>query len=103
MLIVAQKRSSAEEQNEPLPLTSQVDFIARNHISLQQHHCFCGHGEKTQQPGRGGERREEGRGVTDEENGFGGRLAIDLLQVLGLEGDHANEAVDHHQVGEDHQ
>lgn len=44
-----------------------------------------------------------GRGVTDEENGFGGGLAVDLLQVLGLEGDHANEAVDHHQVGEDHQ
>lgn len=62
MLIVAQKRSSAEEQNEPLPLTSQADFIARNHISLQQHHCFCGHGQKKnpQQPGRGGERREGG-------------------------------------------
>lgn len=55
MLIVAPKRSSAEEQNEPLPLTSQVDFIARNHISLQQHHCFCGRGEKTRQPGGGGE------------------------------------------------
>lgn len=40
---------------------------------------------------------------TYEENGLGGRLAVDLLQELGLEGDHANEAVDSHQVGEDHQ
>lgn len=30
-------------------------------------------------------------------------MAIDLLQVLWLEGDHADEAVDSHQVGEDHQ
>lgn len=52
---------------------------------------------KTRQPGGWG------GGITDEENGFGGRLAKDLLQVLGLEGDHANEAVDEHQVGEDHQ
>lgn len=27
---------------------------------------------------------------------------MDLLQELGLEGDHADEAVDCHQVGEDH-
>lgn len=27
---------------------------------------------------------------------------MDLLQELGLEGDHADEAVDRHQVGEDH-
>lgn len=39
---------------------------------------------------------------TYEENGLGGRLAVDLLQELGLEGDHADEAVDRHQVGEDH-
>ncbi len=29
-------------------------------------------------------------------------MAVDLLQELWLEGDHANEAVDSHQVGEDH-
>lgn len=40
---------------------------------------------------------------TNEENGLGGRLAIDLLQELWLEGDHADEAVDSHQVSEDHQ
>lgn len=40
---------------------------------------------------------------TYEENGLGGRLAVHLLQELWLEGDHADEAVDHHQVGEDHQ
>lgn len=52
---------------------------------------------KTWQPGGGG-------GVcTYEENGSGGRLAVDLLQVLRLEGDHPDEAVDDHQVGEDHQ
>lgn len=39
---------------------------------------------------------------TYEENGLGGRLAVDLLQELGLEGDHADKAVDRHQVGEDH-
>ncbi len=30
-------------------------------------------------------------------------MAKDLLQELWLEGDHANEAIDRHQVGEDHQ
>lgn len=29
-------------------------------------------------------------------------MAIDLLQKLRLEGDHANEAIDGHQVREDH-
>lgn len=53
---------------------------------------------KARQPGEVG-----GGGVTYEKNGFGGRLAIDLLQELRLEGDHADEAVDGHQVGEDHQ
>lgn len=42
-------------------------------------------------------------GITYEENGIRRRLAIDLLQILWLEGDHANEAVDSHQVCEDHQ
>lgn len=40
---------------------------------------------------------------TYEENGLGGRLAVDLLQELWLEGDEADEAVDSHQVGEHHQ
>lgn len=40
---------------------------------------------------------------TYEENGFGSRLPIDLLQILWLKGDHADEAVDSHQVSEDHQ
>lgn len=39
---------------------------------------------------------------TYKENGLGGRLAVDLLQKLRLEGDHADEAIDGHQVGEDH-
>lgn len=55
---------------------------------------------KNEEERRGG---EWGGGFTYEENGFGGRLAVDLLQELGLEGDHANEAIDEHQVGEDHQ
>lgn len=30
-------------------------------------------------------------------------MTIDLLQELWLEGDHANEAVDRYQVGDNHQ
>lgn len=46
--------------------------------------------------------RSQASHSTYEENSFGGRLAVDLLQELGLEGDHADKAVDCHQVGEDH-
>lgn len=41
--------------------------------------------------------------VTDDESSPGGRLAVDLLQELGLEGDQADEAIYCHQVGDDHQ
>lgn len=60
--------------------------ISHRHTSLRKHHCSVGSDQRTY-----------------EENGLGGRLSVDLLQKLWLEGDHADETVDGHQVGEDHQ